>query len=282
MKTLLLRNPIVSNSAQIFLSCLTNSLSEAEGIDIFLRGIHLNSSYFISDKSIHLEAIDDLISTGATLRICRLERYFSSFRFVSRCIEERLGTAVWLNAYLSTIDSVGLGQHTDDHSVTAFQLAGGKGWSISISETMELAEYDIQESTWVHIPRNVAHQAKTELPLSLHIALGCNKELDTKEISFLVAEMQQCIGKFFETEYSRGWVEQRFPKTSRLSSLTNLILGCEFFKIHDKVRKNDDCQRTHGLNVDTENTGTITETLRSNEACFKFEQMLTGGELTVF
>lgn len=199
----------------------------ATSIDLFLRGLHLHSSYFTDGNGVSCNALEDLILRGATVRIRRVERYFPRLRKACAEVTEQAHGPAWVNAYISTKDSQGLGRHRDEHSVLAIQILGEKVWLIEGMDT----ELVLQEGSTVFIPRGIEHSAKTSSYLSVHFALGSPVKRDPAAMEALGREIytgfddtQSCIAE--------QQVRTSYPRLSLLETIE--VSNCLESKLHLK------------------------------------------------
>lgn len=281
MGKITLENLHRKNVLQILLSSVPKDLFESSNLDVFHRGLHLNRSYFTSTNSIQMLAIDDLISVGATVRIQRVERYFPCFRLATQELESELNTETWFNIYISTLDSVGLGVHTDSHSVLAFQLLGLKNWTLP---TLIDPKDIFHDSSWVFVPKDTEHKTQTKYPLSIHLTFGCNKTLCESEVLRCVKIVQGSIAEFLNTDYSDKYISTNFPKSKKLASLVRMLSSNECFEVSKDLNGTEIISLLELEADDYANSTSkhkILDVLKSNKQCFGFYKSVAEDEILV-
>ena len=212
----------------LLLSSLGTKLNFKGMIDVFYDGYHLSESYYSNENELLLQAIDEIVFSGGTLRIRSVERYFSSLRSACLRATDALSGHVWMNLYLSRSKSKGLGRHTDKHSVFAVQLSGLKKWKSWTSNTKLPASCVLTPGDFIFMPHGVPHLAENRSPLSLHIAVGLPAGFKAQDVQVVKDIVADAVLSLLQERIGYEGMGNSFPLVLGLSIIDKLLRSDDF------------------------------------------------------
>lgn len=210
-------------AGQLF-TCLSSGFCNPQDVDVFVKGYHLNASYFCDSKGVRTRALEELLLCGATIRLRRVQHHFSAWRHLCSEFRSIFGADVWLNAYFSQSGSPGLGRHQDPHHVFAVQCFGKKTWYFSENETNNPLDSIVAGSPQIlFVPKGLWHQVHNHSLLSIHLTVGCTTDISLEDR----ASAFQFIEKSKKSMQQESFSEAMFGEASRIALSLNLSTAYE-------------------------------------------------------
>lgn len=123
------------------------------------------------------DAVLRRFSSGATIVLQGMHRYWRPLARFCRHLELALGHPVQANAYVTPPGSQGLRPHEDEHDVFVLQSHGTKRWLVYERGDLPpsrppVVEAGLAPGDSLYIPRAFPHAAVTEEEASVHVTIG--------------------------------------------------------------------------------------------------------------
>ena len=151
----------------------------------------LESAYRDANGRIAYAAVGELLESGASLSIGRMENYSNAVLRLSRILEVELGCPIQVNLYHTPSQGQGLGRHCDDHDVLVLQLRGEKQWQLIEPEGVAPSGLPdpadgngagektatLRAGDWLYLPRGVWHEVRNcGVEPSAHFTIGLHRD----------------------------------------------------------------------------------------------------------
>lgn len=123
------------------------------------------------------DAVLRRFSSGATIVLQGMHRYWRPLARFCRHLELALGHPVQANAYVTPPGSQGLHPHEDEHDVFVLQSHGTKRWLVYQRGDLPpsrppVVEAELAPGDSLYIPRAFPHAAVTQEEASVHVTIG--------------------------------------------------------------------------------------------------------------
>ncbi len=129
--------------------------------------------------------VRELLDTGASLNVARMEHYSNTVLRLSRVLEAAVCCPVQVNLYQTPAGGQGLGSHVDKHDVLVLQLEGEKHWQVAAPENVGStlsppaatsageSKVLLRAGDWLYLPRGIRHEVRNSGPEpSVHLTIG--------------------------------------------------------------------------------------------------------------
>jgi len=156
--------------------CRFVPLAGVEDFRLHFHGMRVkDSAYRDAQGRVAPALVRDLVASGVSLNMSRIENYSNAVLALSRILEAELRAPIQINFYHTPQQGQGLGSHIDDHDVLVLQLQGQKQWQLDgagVQRTLILNAGD-----WLYLPRGIRHDVRNcGLIPSAHFTVGFHRE----------------------------------------------------------------------------------------------------------
>lgn len=209
---------------EYFAMALQNLCQRRKGIRLLKNGVVLEIPR-LKDGSVDITSLWTQFHDGATIVLHKVETIDAVTKDVCDELTCSVGHEVWVNAYLTPPNAVGLPVHYDPHDVIVYQLLGEKKWQLfekpnevprfPSDRTLKEVKHEILErrpaelfhltpGAAAYIPRGTPHRVENlGNEASLHITIGMTP-IEVADVMKLVIDavriVQPEIGRCFSAD----------------------------------------------------------------------------------